>query len=219
MTTPEDTAPGSPESPRSLLRHELLASPNPDPNTRHKPTQAVQRVWVGLDPSVASFGYAALRTRDLGAPEVLEVGTWRTKPEKDKGKLASTKVRTELLACELVDLIQRVKPEVVVVEGIVLMPKNGMIAISLAGRIRGIVEGVAAAFSIPILEVSAQSVKHAVTGSRSAEKSEVAKRVLAWYPEARKRLGERPDDNATDALAIAHVGGNLHFRVDEAPPF
>lgn len=159
--------------------------------------------WFGLDSSIAAYGFAVMEGRYDGMPTPIEVGTWKTKPDDDAKRFADTARRIDHLAEQLIDLFTRHKPAIAFVESLAIPRATSKVTVSIMGRVRGITEGVAKAAGVPLHEFTAQSVKRCATGSHKAEKSEVAGRMLQLYPSLR---GQSLDDNATDAVAVAHLG-------------
>lgn len=171
-------------------------------------------MWFGLDSSIAAYGFAVMQTGD-GVPSILEVGTWKTRNEEAAKRFADTARRVDYLADQLLALFQRHRPAVAFVESLAIPPATSRITISIMGRVRGITEGIAKASGVPLFEFTAQGVKKCATGSSSAEKSEVAGRMLQVYPTLR---GQNLDDNATDAVAVAHKGAaseQLRWHVEQ----
>jgi crossover junction endodeoxyribonuclease RuvC len=162
---------------------------------------------MGLDPSIAAFGFAVLH-HDLGAarPVVLEMGAWITKPDKKAKKLEDRADRVGLIGARLVELIEHWKPAEAYVEGLALGMATSRLTAQTLGRVRGLAEGICIAAGIPILEVSAQAVKQAVTGRRDASKELVARLLVQQFPIARGVMTL----DATDALAVAHVGAHRY---------
>lgn len=167
------------------------------------------RIWIGLDPSIAAFGWAAMRQFQGGQPDVIDLGTWSTKKDQKAGALEDVARRVDAIAGQLLKLIDDHHPREAFVESLVLGgPRKGMLATSVLGRVRGVVEGVCKARGIRLAEVRPDVLKLAVTGHRDASKEQVARVLSRFYPYP-KVLDA--DTNATDALSAAHVGAH-RFR-------
>lgn len=163
--------------------------------------------WLGLDPSIAAFGYAVLQ-RSPEHFDCIDIGTWRTRIDGDDGKLADRARRVRELGMQLIALLEEHEPiEAVYVEGLALGMKTSRSTAQTLGRVRGLVEGICLVRGLEIAEVSPQTLKQVAAGNRSASKEEVARAVKQHYA---AHATWNVDDNATDALAVAHVGAYRH---------
>jgi len=170
-----------------------------DVNYRPRPL-----MWIGLDPALSAFGYAVMGQAHGGKPELLDLGVWHTEIDKAAGsKPGDTTRRVREQLESLRDLFQGVRPDVVFVESLVLIPRMGVYANMLKGRLRGGVEGLVGALEIPLHEYSPQEVRRHLGLERGAEKSEVAAAVRRLHPSS----PAESDENATDAAAVAILGG------------
>lgn len=161
------------------------------------------RKWIGLDPSVARFGYAILQRFDpTTKPVVTALGTMTTDRMAGLGVWEERAARFRELGADLAALLAA-NPgvEAAYIEQPVFAVQNGKKSIHVAGRARGLAEGLCAALRIPLTEVPPKVLKLAVAGSETATKEAVSKVVRAYYG-----IGEVKSLDATDALAIAHVG-------------
>lgn len=159
--------------------------------------------WVGLDPSISAFGYAVMSSNRFRTA-VLSVGTWTTRIDHDAGKLADRARRVLELGRNLDALLREFGVQDAYVESLALGMRTGMGTVQTLGRIRGLVEGICLARSVTLVEVRPEALKQAITGRKDASKAEVARTMRSLYvlDDAWGRL----DDNATDAVAVAHVG-------------
>ncbi len=157
-------------------------------------------VWLGLDPSIAAFGWALLDTES----GLVALGSWRTKVDAKAGKFEDRARRAEAIGRQLIALISNFRPSSASIEAPVLMPNDGKMSVHASARVRGVAEGVCLALGLPLTEVSPQDVKRAIAGEPGASKEAVARRLFHLYGRD-TRIGDA-DDNATDALAVAHVG-------------
>ena len=109
---------------------------------------------------------------------------------------ASSAKRLAAIAEELEVLLERVRPEVVALEG-AFASRNVRSALRL-GEARGVVLATAARRGIAIVEVAPASAKKAVVGNGAASKEQVAAMVATL-------LGVELDvpEDATDGLALA----------------
>ncbi len=163
--------------------------------------------WLGLDTALTAFGWAVMEQEPDGPPHLLELGTWRTKPDKSApGKFADHARRIDALGEQLVDLVERVRPSVLFVESLAFVPRSGFLSSSSMGRVRGLVDGVSKALRLPVHEFGPMVMKRALCGTADAEKAQVAKALFRLY--AAVSTGGPIDENATDAAAVAHVGAS-----------
>lgn len=169
--------------------------------------------WVGLDPSIAAFGYAVLGAEHHQPLQLLEVGTWKTKPEAGEQKRDDRARRVISIARELKALLYKHQPSVVAIESPVLGMRDGKVAVHIAARVRGMVEGLCVGFNFGMVEFTPQAVKKAIVGAHDASKAAVANALFAMGYKT-----ESLDDNATDALAIAHIAARRLGTIARATP-
>lgn len=151
-------------------------------------------IILGLDPGVATTGYAAVKKGRDHEISALEWGTIETK------KIDPLPRRLTIIASDLRALIKRWKPDLAVIEKI-YFATNAKTAINVA-HARGVLLLTLFQNRIPILELTPLQMKSQITGFGSAPKNQVqtmVKRLLKL-----KNL-PRPDD-AADALALAICG-------------
>ena len=155
---------------------------------------------LGIDTSLRSTGVGVVAAAGSRLSAV-EYGAIRVSP---KVLLSVCLMR---LSRELVEIIERTKPEAAAIEGIFFC-KNANTAVIL-GEARGVVIAACAAKGIPVYEYAPRRVKQAVVGFGAAEKEQVRKMVVALLG-----LKEQPQEDAGDALALAIC--HLHSRTGVA---
>lgn len=96
----------------------------------------------------------------------------------------------------ITDLIDEHKPTCAAIEG-AFFAKNANTAMVL-GQARGVAIATCAKKGLEITEHAPRKVKQAVVGNGAAQKDQVAKMVVRLL-----NLGEQPQEDAADALAIA----------------
>lgn len=144
---------------------------------------------LGIDPGTQVCGYAVLEA-DGRQARPLGFGVIRSRD-------ASLPRRLKVIYDGLLEVIQRLKPDVVAVEG-VFFGKNVQTALKI-GEGRGIALLAAARNDLDVVEYSPAEVKRAVVGHGRAHKSQVQQMVREIL-----RLPELPiPEDAADALAIA----------------
>lgn len=151
--------------------------------------RARNRVALGIDPGLSRCGYGVVRRvgPDL---TVLDAGLVRTPPTDP---LAA---RLAQLAGELEALVTAHAPDAVVVER-VLFQHNARTAMSV-GQASGVALVAAARVGVPVVQVSPNEVKLAVTGDGAATKAQVQEMVSRLV-----RLAAPPPPDVADALALA----------------
>jgi Holliday junction resolvasome RuvABC endonuclease subunit len=160
------------------------------------------RTWIGIDPSIAALGFAVLRRLDPSAqPVLIEIGTLVTKLDKYEEKLADRARRIAELGRGLMAVLDR-HPDLdaAYIESLVLNGRDGRVSVQTLGRVRGLVEGLCLARGLELSEVEPKVLKMAVAQRKDASKEDVARVVRRFY-----RTTET-NNNATDSLAVAHVG-------------
>ena len=146
---------------------------------------------LGVDPGTAVTGYGAVRRAADGAVVLLECGVVRTDP---RAELAE---RLRDIHEGLVEVIQRVRPGVVAVEG-VFYARNARTSVIL-GHARGAALLAAALHGIRVAEYPPAEVKSAVVGAGRATKDQVG---LMVQRHLKLRAVPKPHD-AADGVAIA----------------
>jgi crossover junction endodeoxyribonuclease RuvC len=170
------------------------------------PARAAQ-VALGIDPGLTRCGYAAVR-RAGGRAEALEAGVLRTDAARPLPE------RLADLAGALGALVERVAPDVVVVER-VLFQSNARTAISV-GQASGLALAAAAGAGIPVVQYSPNEVKLAVTGDGRADKRAVQVMVTRLLDLA--AVPEPPDAADALALALCHLWRARSTVAAEASP-
>jgi crossover junction endodeoxyribonuclease RuvC len=161
------------------------------------PPDSFERVFaLGVDPGLSRCGYGAVRC-DAGELAVVAFGHLSTDPKQP------TATRLASLWRALVELLEELRPDVVVVER-VLFQANARTAMSV-GQASGLALAAAAVQGCPVVQYSPNEVKLAVTGYGSAAKSQVQWMVqrLLGLP----ALPAPPDRADALALAICHLAG------------
>jgi crossover junction endodeoxyribonuclease RuvC len=151
---------------------------------------------LGIDPGLSRCGYGAVRSNG-GRLQAVAFGHLTTPVDE---ALAD---RLAALWADLEELLDDLKPDVVVVER-VLFQVNARTAMSV-GQASGLALVAAARRQVPVVQYSPNEVKLAVTGYGAAGKEQVQSmvQVLLGLDEA-----PRPADRADAlALAITHLSG------------
>jgi len=155
---------------------------------------------LGIDPVLTRCGYGAVERSGPGQPFIARAaGVLETSPSVE------LPLRLGQLAGELAALLDELRPDVVVVEK-VFFQTNVKTAMSVA-QASGLAIAAAALREIPVVQMTANEVKLALTGYGAATKEQVQAMVG-------QRLGLdqplKPADVADAlALAITHLGTSV----------
>lgn len=146
---------------------------------------------LGIDPGLATTGWAVVDFDDDGNPNVIDYGCISTK----KGLSVSTRL-LEIYE-DMVELVAKYKPDLAGVETLIFC-NNAKTAMSV-GEARGVVRLVLEKENIPIKEFTPLQIKDAVTGYGKADKRQVQENVKMLC-----NLDDIPKpDDAADAIAVA----------------
>lgn len=151
-------------------------------------------VILGIDPGLATAGYALIETDEKNKPVKISWGCIRTPagmptPDRLMG------IRTQLM-----NIIETKKPGRAVVEKL-FFEKNAKTAMAV-GEARGAILTCLAEKRIPIHELTPLQVKSAITGQGNADKKQMQKMLTLIF---KLDAPPKPDD-AADALALAWCG-------------
>ena len=151
---------------------------------------------LGIDPGSSRMGYGLIEQQGSKL-KLVKAGTLEIKEKDVNQKLLA-------LASGLKALLKTVKPDLVAVEKI-FFSKNVKTAIEVA-QARGIIILITLQNQIPLIELTPQQAKQAVTNYGGADKKAVAKMVSI--------ILERPLlkvlDDTTDALALAIAASSMY---------
>lgn len=159
------------------------------PDLPRVPADVPWRIVLGIDPGTLVVGYGAVVLRDR--PRLLAAGVLRA-PRR-----ADVPTRLGHLRLELDELLERLRPSVVVVEQ-AFTGANVQSALRI-GEGRGVALSCAASRGLEIVQFPPAVAKRTVAGNGSAAKEQVAHMVAheLGLDEAPKPL------DASDALALA----------------
>ncbi|MBI5573867.1 MAG: crossover junction endodeoxyribonuclease RuvC [Elusimicrobia bacterium] len=147
-------------------------------------------IILGIDPGIASCGWAVIEAIKNEKIKIKNCGVIKTSPDISFGQ------RLFVISSELEKIIQEFRPVAAAVEEI-FFAKNVKTAITV-GHARGAILLTCARMGLRVFEFTPLQVKQALTGYGQADKNQVGfmvKNIL--------NLKELPkDDNTVDALAI-----------------
>jgi crossover junction endodeoxyribonuclease RuvC len=145
---------------------------------------------LGIDPGLRLTGYGCLEDGPL--PRVVEAGVIRLN--------AKTSVADRLaeLEADFVDLLERLRPDVVAMELLYAHYKHPATAI-IMGHARGVLMLAVRKRNLPLVELRPTEIKKSLTGHGHAGKEQIQEGIRAEL-----HLAARPEPaDVADALAIA----------------
>lgn len=150
---------------------------------------------LGFDPGLRVTGYGCV-AGDAVRPAIVEAGAVRL--VKGSGPVPSVADRLVELDRDVRDLIARLTPDAVAIEGLFAHHRHPETAIKMA-HARGVILLAARSAGVEIVELKPAEVKKALTGSGGAGKAQVQESVRTLFG-----LEEAPKPaDVSDALAIA----------------
>ena len=154
---------------------------------------------LGFDPGLRVTGYGCVAGDEV-RPAIVEAGAVRL--VKGSGAVPSVADRLVELDRDIRELIGRLAPDAIAIEGLFAHYKHPETAIKMA-HARGLILLAARQAGVEIVELKPAEVKKSLTGSGSAGKAQVQESVRQLF-----RLEEAPKPNdVADALAIAVAAG------------
>ena len=149
---------------------------------------------VGIDPGLRLTGFACIEGSPQ-RPALVEAGVFRLQPT---GPTRPLEDRLAELADDLGELLDRVRPTLVAVEGLFAHYKHPATAV-IMGHARGVVLLGARRAGVTVVELKPAEVKRAVAGHGAAGKTQMQTAVQSIFG-----LSEPPSPpDVADALAIA----------------
>lgn len=148
-------------------------------------------IILGIDPGVATTGWAVVDFNKDGYPKPIDYGVISTSK-----KLCLSERLCEIYK-DISELVKKYKPEYGGVETL-LFSRNVKTAIAV-GEARGVVLLVLEQYKIPIKEINPMQVKNSISGYGRADKKQVQENVKML---CNLKSIPKPDD-AADAIAIA----------------
>jgi len=157
---------------------------------------------LGIDPGLRLTGYGCVELARIGNHALIEAGVFRLRrTDSETGDAASVSQRLKELDHDFRELLDRVKPHAVAVEGLFAHPAHPNTATIMA-HARGVLLLAIAQRDYTLLELKPALVKKFLTGSGRAEKHQMQRGVQDYF-----RLPEPPSPpDVADALAIAICG-------------
>jgi crossover junction endodeoxyribonuclease RuvC len=149
-------------------------------------------VILGIDPGLATVGFAVLDVKDEA--KIINFGVIETSSG------LPIEERLQLIFKDLQILVDEYQPDLVLIEEL-FFSTNAKTALDVA-QARGVLIAAVAEKGLPIRSIKPNQVKLGFTGDGSADKRQMQEMVKIHFG-----LTELPQpDDAADALAIAYVG-------------
>jgi len=159
-----------------------------DPPGPSRTPWTVQTIVIGVDPGLASTGYAVVGGPP-SRPRPLAVGTVKTSPRTAHAS------RLRAIHDAIAELVAAHEVEAAAIESWFIHPMSRS-AMAMA-EARGAIIVALAVAGVEVVEYSPNTIKQSVTGSGSADKAQVRAMVT-------RLTGAQPEtDHAADALAAA----------------
>lgn len=153
---------------------------------------------LGFDPGLRITGYGCVSGNEV-KPAIVEAGAVRL--VTGSGSTPSVADRLVELDVDVREIIARLSPDAIAIEGLFAHYKHPETAIKMA-HARGLILLAARQAKVEIIELKPAEVKKSLTGSGAAKKEQVQESVRQLF-----NLEEVPKPNdVADALAIAVCG-------------
>lgn len=151
-------------------------------------------VVMGIDPGLAATGYGvvAMSGRDI---KCLDYGCLKTSTSDD------TATRLKQIYEGIASVLDKWDPDLVAMEEVFIKQAVPSAALSV-GQVRGVLLLACGQHSCQVEGIAPRSVKQAISGSGSADKSQIERglrRLLGLSEQIRP-------DHAADALGLAYIG-------------
>lgn len=149
---------------------------------------------IGIDPGLAATGIGVLRGEGFHVYEYA-FGSIYTTPRSPLPE------RLQKIYIQLMAVIERNQPDLMVVEDVFFLPRNPKSGITL-GQVSGVIQLAGCQARLPVIEIAVREAKKVLTGNGAAGKPQLEAAVR------RKLQLKEPirPFHASDALALALIG-------------
>ncbi len=158
---------------------------------------------LGIDPGLVRTGWGVV---EPGGGRATVIGCGLVAPVPD----APLPERLADGAAQLRVILQEFRPDLAVLEEVFTAPRHPRSALLMA-HMRGVICLVVAEARVPILPLTATTVKQRLTGAGHASKEQVQRMVLR-LTDLEPKVGLRADVTDAIALALAGVHQVVHER-------
>lgn len=171
---------------------------------------------LGLDAGFKHFGWGVVRLLPEGGERVEALGSILTEPSKRKGLVRDDdRRRAAEIARQLIEVSARYTPAVFCIEALShVNPKSSRMPVSTTvkvGRAWGEVDMLVEVLDTALVQASPQAIKQVLCGTRSANKAQMKRAVIALYPEVAALLTALPAGRHEHPIdAIGAVVASLH---------
>lgn len=155
---------------------------------------------LGLDPGLATLGFALVDVVAPAPPQLFDYGVIQTAKHHPPGD------RLHTIFEDLHQVVARDRPDCVAIEKLFFYRMGNLVAVAQA---RGVMLLVLHQRQLSLQEFSPPEIKQALTGRGNASKHEVRAAVMREFGLTRP---PQPDD-AADAIAIALTGCFHHHAI------
>jgi crossover junction endodeoxyribonuclease RuvC len=159
---------------------------------------------LGIDPGLRITGYACIEAALSATPRIVEAGVFRL--AKAGAKAPSVATRLQELDCDFRNLLTRVAPDTVAIEGLFAHYHHPATAI-IMGHARGVLMLAVQQAGLRLIELKPAMVKKSATGFGQADKGQMQRAIQGHFGLA--ELPQPPD--LADALAIALCAAQQTF--------
>lgn len=152
---------------------------------------------LGIDPGLNITGYGLIKVKDRCGFTLMDAGFIETNSSLGMPK------RLAKIYSELFDILEKTKPDVLVLEQLYAHYKHPLTA-SLLGHARGVICLLAEQKKIHFVEYPATRVKKVTTGNGHASKQQIQK-MIEYILDIKKESLKVLDISDAISLAIAHA--------------
>lgn len=178
---------------------------------RNRIQMRTELVYVGFDPGLRHFGYAAIAQpirRSVQTPgaraRVLSAGTWVSTNENLKGSYG-----IEVRVRELSDFLQRFclkhQPDFATIESLTCV-RSSVASQKIGCSFAAVVAVLASVGIDTITQVTPRDLKMLVCNDASASKQDIEERLALSFGQLDLPTRKDERDHASDALALADIG-------------
>lgn len=160
-------------------------------------------IILGVDPGLAATGYGLVVSAGRKVT-LIDAGCIKTSPRDESA------VRLKIIYDGISSVIVQQSPELLILEDVFMKQAAPRAAISI-GQVCGVLLLAASQHGCRVAEIAPRAVKQAITGSGSAEKSQIQRALYRLLG-----LDEQiKSDHTADALGLAYTGA-LRYAGKEA---
>lgn len=165
---------------------------------------AIMLTVLGIDPGYANLGFAAVNLMHPSGSSITEIQLVTTKPSPKKLRLAvADDDSRRLIEIEdhLLAFLDKHKPQIISIED----PPWGKSAkaVKCCALMWGAAHGIARNRGLPVVNISAKTIKKVVTGTETASKEDMLDALKAKHPTFKGWLDKKAVEHVADAVGAA----------------